>query len=126
MSSTFVAPLLITHSDHCVCRPFHIRYSLEPAEGDPRTVVVSIPVDVGAGVRTLSEVPMWEQLSLAAFFQRHWADNQVSATVTFDPKTEAKQLPHALEHFQYQLKVRCAKAVVLVLSLRARFRGLRE
>lgn len=47
---------------------------------------------------------MWEQLSLAAFMQRYWADNQVSCTITFDPATEGKQLKAALETFQYQLK----------------------
>lgn len=47
---------------------------------------------------------MWEQLSIAAFLQRHWADNQVSCTVTFDPETEGPQLKHALDVFQYQLK----------------------
>ena len=41
-------------------------------------MVVSIPVDAGEGVRTLAEVSMWEQLSLAAFLQKYWADNQVS------------------------------------------------
>jgi hypothetical protein len=47
---------------------------------------------------------MWEQLCLAAFMQRHWADNQVSATVTFDPEKEGPQIAHALQYFQYQLK----------------------
>jgi hypothetical protein len=42
------------------------------------TVVVEFPVDAGEGVRTLDEVGMWEQLGLAAFLQRHWADNQVT------------------------------------------------
>lgn len=43
-----------------------------------KTAIVSIPIDMGEGLRPLSEVSMWEQLSLAAFLQRHWADNQVS------------------------------------------------
>ena len=47
---------------------------------------------------------MWEQLSLAAFLQRHWADNQVSCTVTFDPVKEGPQMKSALDLFQYQLK----------------------
>ena len=47
---------------------------------------------------------MWEQLSLAAFMQKYWADNQVSCTVTFDPKTEGKDIAYALNYFQYQLK----------------------
>ena len=80
-------------------------YHIEPAADDPeRTVVVSFPIDVGEGVRTLNDVSMWEQLSVAAFLQRHWADNQVSCTVTFDPETEGPQLSHALDVFQYQLK----------------------
>jgi len=78
---------------------------VEPAETDPEgTVVVEFPVDAGEGVRTLGEVSMWEQLGLAAFMQRHWADNQVSCTVTFDPEREGPQLPHALDVYQYQLK----------------------
>ncbi|OWZ09177.1 Ribonucleoside-triphosphate reductase, adenosylcobalamin-dependent [Phytophthora megakarya] len=80
-------------------------YEIEPANEAPdSTLVVSIPVDVGKGVRTLSDVSAWEQFALAAFLQRHWADNQVSCTVTFDPKTEGSQLAHMLDYFQYQLK----------------------
>ena len=80
-------------------------YNIEPAFGsEDSTVVVDVPVDVGDGVRTLSQVPMWEQLSLAAFMQKYWADNQVSCTVTFDPETEGPQIPFALNYFQYQLK----------------------
>lgn len=40
-------------------------------------MVVEIPVDAGRGVRTARDLSMWEQLSFAAFLQRHWADNQV-------------------------------------------------
>jgi hypothetical protein len=47
---------------------------------------------------------MWEQFSLAAFLQRHWADNQVSCTITFDPEKEGPQIARALDVFQYQLK----------------------
>ena len=49
-------------------------YKIEAAFGsEDSTVVVEVPVDVGENVRTLKEVSMWEQLSLAAFMQRHWA-----------------------------------------------------
>jgi len=47
---------------------------------------------------------MWEQLGIAAFLQKYWADNQVSCTVTFDPEKEGDQLRHALDLYQYQLK----------------------
>ena len=80
-------------------------YKIEPAFGsEDSTVVIDVPVDIGEGIRTVSEVPMWEQMALAAFMQRYWADNQVSCTVTFDPKTEGKQIATALNYFQYQLK----------------------
>jgi len=80
-------------------------YKIEPAVGsEDTTLVVEIPVDVGEGIRTVSEVSMWEQLSIAAFMQKYWADNQVSCTVTFDPVKEGDQIKHALNYFQYQLK----------------------
>ena len=80
-------------------------YVLEPAFGsEESTLVVGIPVDVGEGIRTASDLSLWEQLSLAAFIQKYWADNQVSCTVTFDPETEGDQIAPALDYFQYQLK----------------------
>lgn len=80
-------------------------YPIEPAFGSEQTTyVVEIPVQIKEPVRIASEVSMWEQLSLAAFLQRFWSDNQVSATVTFDPDTEGHQIAHALNFFQYQLK----------------------
>ncbi|HNW92011.1 MAG TPA: fused protease/ribonucleoside-triphosphate reductase [bacterium] len=80
-------------------------YHLEPAAEDrEHAVVAEFPVDYGEGVRAEHEVSMWEQLAMAAFMQREWADNQVSATVTFDPEREGPQIAHALDHYQYQLK----------------------
>jgi len=80
-------------------------YTLEPAFGsEDSTMVVEVPVDVGEGIRTAAELSIWEQFSLAAFLQRHWADNQVSCTATFDPETESDELPHVLNYFQYRLK----------------------
>ncbi len=80
-------------------------YKIEPAYGsEDSTLVVEIPVDVGEGIATASELTIWEQFSLAALMQRHWADNQVSCTVTFNPETEGAQIPHVLKYFQYHLK----------------------
>ena len=80
-------------------------YTIEPAFGsEDSTVVIEVPVDVGEGIRTVNDVPMWEQMALAAFMQRYWADNQVSCTVTFDPEKEGGQIATALNYFQYQLK----------------------
>jgi ribonucleoside-triphosphate reductase len=80
-------------------------YPVEPSVTQRETTsVVEFPVDAGAGIRTEKEVGMWEQLSFSAFLQKHWSDNQVSCTVTFDPATEGPQLEAALAYFQYALK----------------------
>ncbi len=80
-------------------------YKIEKAFGsEDSTVVAEIPVDIGDKIRTVKDISMWEQLSLAAFIQKYWADNQVSCTVTFDPETEGHQIESALNYFQYQLK----------------------
>ncbi|KAF0984585.1 hypothetical protein FDP41_000484 [Naegleria fowleri] len=79
-------------------------YHTEPAVSDSQTTVVEFPIDCGEGIRTAKDLSMWEQLSLAAFLQRYWSDNQVSATITFNPQTEGPQIQYALDYFQYQLK----------------------
>lgn len=80
-------------------------YYVEPsAYSKDTSSVVEIPVCVGKNVRKQHEVSMWEQMALAAFLQRYWSDNQVSATVTFNPLTEGDQLVPALNYYQYQLK----------------------
>ena len=80
-------------------------YSVVPAIGqEDTTVVVEMPIKLAENVRVQSEVSMFEQLSLAAFLQRYWADNQVSCTVTFDPVSEGPHIAQMLQYFQYQLK----------------------
>ncbi len=79
-------------------------YKVEPDSYAPGSVCVEFPQDAGSNVRTQSDVSMWEQLSLAAFLQRYWSDNQVSATVSFDAVTEGPYIARALDYFQYQLK----------------------
>jgi adenosylcobalamin-dependent ribonucleoside-triphosphate reductase len=67
------------------------------------TVVVSFPIDIGEGVKTLNDVSVWEQMSLASFMQKYWADNQVSCTVSFR-QSERNQIKTTLDYFQYSLK----------------------
>ncbi|HUT79554.1 MAG TPA: fused protease/ribonucleoside-triphosphate reductase [Candidatus Bathyarchaeia archaeon] len=78
-------------------------YRVEASTHDPEnTLIVEVPTAI-EGVRTVDQVNLWEQLSLAAFLQEHWADNQVSCTITFKPE-EANQIGPALNYFQYKLK----------------------
>ncbi|KAJ1550985.1 hypothetical protein HK096_003831, partial [Nowakowskiella sp. JEL0078] len=80
------------------------KFNVEEAIGSKDSMVVEFPLDFGPGLRSLDQISIWEQLSLAALLQKYWADNQVSCTITFDPETESRMLVNALEYFQYQLK----------------------
>jgi ribonucleoside-triphosphate reductase (thioredoxin) len=79
-------------------------YKIEPCYGSESTTsVVEVPVKMGDNIRSVNQVSIWEQTSLAAFMQKYWADNQVSCTVSFN-RNEADQIKHVLNFFQYQLK----------------------
>lgn len=80
-------------------------YAIEPSAYSKDTMSVSFPVDAGEGVRSESEVSMWEQLDLVKLVQRHWADNAVSATIKFDRKRDSvADIKRALETYQHSLK----------------------
>lgn len=80
-------------------------YHIEPDVIDPNTAVISFPVYVGSEqVPSLASVSIWEQFQMAAFMQRHWSDNAVSCTVTFNQEKEGHMVERCLDHFQYQLK----------------------
>lgn len=63
-------------------------YDVEPSLDDPNYTVVASFVTEGNKVRNELEVSLWEKAELAALAQRWWADNQVSATLTFQDHEE--------------------------------------
>lgn len=79
-------------------------YRAEECVYNPTAMAVEFPVDYGENLRQESEVSCWEKISLAAFMQKYWADNQVSATITFNKETEGSSVEAMLDYFQYQLK----------------------
>ena len=59
----------------------------------------------GVAIRTVADLDVEEQVAIAALLQRHWADNAVSCTVTFDPETTTKKdIVGCLNRFQHELK----------------------
>lgn len=79
-------------------------YNVEPVIGqEETTVVVEFPVHEEYMSRSKDDVSIWEQVANAAAYQKYWADNQVSITVTFSPD-EAEDIPHVLEMFEDSLK----------------------
>ena len=74
----------------------------ESVYGD-NTLVVYFPVKEEHFDRSKDDVSIWEQVENVAQMQHYWADNQVSATVTFKPE-EAQDIPHILELYETKLK----------------------
>ena len=104
-SRIYIRRMRMSKNDPLVTPLREAGYSVVPAIGqEETTVVVEMPIKLPEGVRVQSEVSMFEQLQLAAFMQRYWADNQVSCTITFDPETEGPHIAQMLQYFQYQLK----------------------
>ena len=79
-------------------------YTIEPASESPETTsVVYFPVKSEA-TRAEKDVSIFEKMALAATAQRHWSDNSVSVTITFNPETESKDVPTVLHMYDGQLK----------------------
>jgi hypothetical protein len=76
-------------------------YHVEADVVDSSSLVVEFPVHNEG--KSLKDVSIWEQVSLAVFLQKFWSDNQVSCTVTFRPH-EADQISTVLNYFKYDLK----------------------
>lgn len=68
-------------------------FHIEPAEGDPENTLVVTFVTNSPDIRNEREVSLWEKAELAVIAQRYWADNQVSATLTFSEKEADQILP---------------------------------
>jgi ribonucleoside-triphosphate reductase len=78
-------------------------YKLEQDAYDKSSMVVSIPIQEENFQKCKDDVSIWEQFANASDLQKHWADNQVSITVTFT-KDEKKDIKGCLEHFETTLK----------------------
>jgi len=79
-------------------------YKVEKDVKYPKTqVIVEFPVRSENFHKGKSEVTMWEQILNAADYQKWWADNQVSITVSFKQE-ESRDIPTALSIFDSNLK----------------------
>jgi adenosylcobalamin-dependent ribonucleoside-triphosphate reductase len=79
-------------------------YRIEPCVGqEESTVVVEFPVREENFEKCKSDATIWEQVANAVMYQKFWADNQLSITVTFK-KEEERDIQSVLEHFEDQLK----------------------
>lgn len=71
-------------------------YKVQADPDEPeKTLVFDFPIDQGKA-RKATDVSVWEQATLLQTLQREWADNSVSCTLYFNPKTEGDDLEHVL------------------------------
>jgi adenosylcobalamin-dependent ribonucleoside-triphosphate reductase len=79
-------------------------YRVEPAVENPtNTSVVFFPIKSNAK-RSEKDVSIYEKMSLASTAQRHWSDNSVSVTISFNVETEKEEVGTALHMYDGQLK----------------------
>lgn len=79
-------------------------YRVEVASENPTTTsVVFFPIKSKAK-RSEKDVSIYEKMSLASTAQRHWSDNSVSVTISFNAETEKESVGTALHMFDGQLK----------------------
>lgn len=78
-------------------------YEVHPDPYADDTSVVGFPVHEENFSKGKDHVTVWEQFVNAVDMQNHWADNQVSVTITFRPN-EKGDLKTCLETFETSLK----------------------
>ncbi|GMV99263.1 MAG: hypothetical protein AMXMBFR84_04020 [Candidatus Hydrogenedentota bacterium] len=78
-------------------------YRIEESVYGDNTWVVYFPVKQRNFERSKNDVSLWEQVENVAQMQYYWADNQVSATITFR-SDEAKDIPKVLELYEPRIK----------------------
>jgi len=78
-------------------------YRIEESVYGDNTWVVYFPVKQENFARSKRDVSVWEQVENVAQMQFYWADNQVSATITFRSE-EASDIPKVLELYEPRLK----------------------
>jgi intein/homing endonuclease len=101
----YVRRINIDNSDPILGMLSKMGYHMEPSVYTRNTTVVSFPKKYKEKMKKGSEVPVREQLEVVALVQKHWADNNVSATVVFDKSTTTKEeLKELILEFKDKIK----------------------
>jgi adenosylcobalamin-dependent ribonucleoside-triphosphate reductase len=78
-------------------------YKVEKDSYSNRTYVIEFPIKEKFFTKGKNDVSIWEQFENVAIYQKYWADNMVSCTITFN-KDEEKDIKSALDRYQYKIK----------------------
>lgn len=100
---TFLRAIRFGADDPMVGRFVDAGYLVEDDVVSANTKVVYFPVRT-AQKRSEKDVTIWEKVNLASLAQRHWSDNAVSVTVSFDQEQESQHIGTVLNMYEGQLK----------------------
>lgn len=101
--SYFLRTIRFASHDPMIKQFEKVGYKIEDDLVSENTKVVYFPVYSPNG-RSEKEVSIFEKVNLAAIAQRHWSDNSVSVTVSFDSEAESKYIETVLHMYEGQLK----------------------
>ena len=103
VESSYIRRIRFASSDPVAMAAVRAGYEAEPAANDPNTTVVSFPVHGKPALSSEKDVSVWQKVAAVVNAQRYWADNQVSATITYSPE-EKQELSAILAVYENQLK----------------------
>jgi adenosylcobalamin-dependent ribonucleoside-triphosphate reductase len=101
--SYFLRTIRFASHDPMIKQFEQVGYKIEDDLVSEDTKVVYFPVYSPNG-RSEKDVSIFEKVNLAAIAQRHWSDNSVSVTVSFDSEAESKYIETVLHMYEGQLK----------------------
>ena len=101
--SYFLRTIRFASHDPMIKQFEKVGYKIEDDQVSENTKVVYFPVYSPNG-RSEKDVSIFEKVNLAAIAQRHWSDNSVSVTVSFDSEAESKYIETVLHMYEGQLK----------------------
>ena len=106
IAKCYIRRVRISNSDDNLLKSLkNAGYHVEPCVGSEQTTsVVEFPIKLNNKIPTQDEVSVEFKLRLTAIMQEYWADNQVSATIDFDPNTEGDKLVGLLNEYMHKLK----------------------
>jgi len=106
ISTRYVRRITIPDNSPLLPALINAGYPIVKRKGQNTSCLAEFPVKLDdCEMKTQREESYIDVLNRAVLLQKHWADNQVSVTVTFDPETtSAQDLADALDIYQYSLK----------------------
>lgn len=102
-SQYYIRHIRVQNTSPLVQAAIDAGYKVEADTYADDTSVIAFPVEEKHYLKGKEDVTMWEQFLNAADMQHHWADNQISCTISFK-KSEVPDIKQCLEVFEDKLK----------------------